>query len=131
RALDTGVGRERAPPAALPAALARRPGAGARELAPHGAALAPALVSAVRVTLLPGDGIGPEVIGAARRVLEATGVALEWEVHEVGAPAVERGEEPLPEVVLESIRRNRVALKGPVATAGMPFRSVNIALRRS
>jgi isocitrate dehydrogenase (NAD+) len=85
-----------------------------------------------RVTLIPGDGIGPEVTAAARRVLEATGVAFEWEIADAGASVMEKLGTPLPESVLESIRRNRVALKGPVTTpVGTGFRSVNVALRKS
>lgn len=84
-----------------------------------------------RVTLIPGDGIGPEVIEAACLVLEAAGAKLEWEVVEVGNAALRRGGEPLPAAVLESVRRNGVAFKGPVTTAPVPgFRSVNVALRR-
>jgi isocitrate dehydrogenase (NAD+) len=91
-----------------------------------------ALSASRRITLIPGDGIGPEVIAAARRVLDAAAAAVEWEVHDVGAPALERTGEVLPDAVLESIVANGVALKGPVSTpAGTGFRSVNIALRRS
>lgn len=84
------------------------------------------------VTLIPGDGIGQSVTDAACRVLDATGVDLEWDRHLVGAPALERGaESPLPESVLASIREHGLALKGPVATpSGSGFRSVNVALRR-
>jgi isocitrate dehydrogenase (NAD+) len=82
------------------------------------------------VTLIPGDGIGPEVSGATRRVLDATGVGLEWVVEEAGASAVASEGTPLPDRVLESIRRTRVALKGPITTpVGTGFRSVNVALR--
>ncbi len=84
-----------------------------------------------RVTLIPGDGIGPEVTEAARRVLEASGAELEWERHEVGMPAVERHGEALPDAVLSSVERNGVALKGPVSTPiGATFRSPNVGLRR-
>jgi len=84
------------------------------------------------ITLIPGDGVGPEVVAAARRVLEATGVPLRWEVVEAGQPAIERFGTPLPDSVLEAIRRTRVALKGPVTTpVGTGFRSVNVALRQS
>jgi isocitrate dehydrogenase (NAD+) len=87
---------------------------------------------AYRITLIPGDGIGPEVITAARRVLEATGVRFDWEVVEVGAEVMKKCGTPLPEMVLESIRRNRIALKGPVTTpVGSGFRSVNVALRKA
>jgi len=82
------------------------------------------------VTLIPGDGIGPEVSEATRRVLEATGVGLEWIVEEAGAAVLEREGTTLPGRVLESIRRSRVALKGPLTTpVGPGFRSVNVALR--
>jgi isocitrate dehydrogenase (NAD+) len=83
------------------------------------------------VTLIPGDGIGPEVADATRRVVDALGTGIEWEVHEAGQPAVERHGTPLPEHVLESIRSNRVALKGPVTTpVGTGFRSINVTLRQ-
>src|SRR5205085_7258202 len=83
------------------------------------------------VTLVPGDGIGPEVAEAARLVLEATGVPIEWDVQEAGAAVMEREGTPLPERVLDSIRRSRVALKGPITTpVGTGFRSVNVTLRR-
>ncbi len=84
-----------------------------------------------RVTLIPGDGIGPEIMGAARRVLEATGVPLEWDEQLGGVAALEQSGNPLPDATLESIRRSRVALKGPLTTpVGSGFRSVNVALRR-
>ena len=83
------------------------------------------------MTLVPGDGIGPEVADAARRVLEATGVAVEWDVQEAGAGVMDREGTPLPDRVLESIRRSRVALKGPITTpVGTGFRSVNVTLRQ-
>jgi len=83
------------------------------------------------VTLIPGDGVGPEVAEATRRVLEATGANFDWDVVTVGAAARETAGTPLPESVLNSIRRNRVALKGPVTTpVGSGFRSVNVALRK-
>ncbi len=84
------------------------------------------------VTLIPGDGIGPEVTEAMRRCVEATGVRIEWERCDAGAGVVDRYGTPLPQHVLESIRRNKVALKGPVTTpkAG-GFRSVNVALRQA
>ena len=83
------------------------------------------------VTLVPGDGIGPEVAEAARIVLEATGVDIEWDVQEAGATVMEREGTPLPDRVLMSIRRSRRALKGPVTTpVGGGFRSVNVALRQ-
>jgi isocitrate dehydrogenase (NAD+) len=83
-----------------------------------------------RVTLIPGDGTGPELTEATRRVLEATGVGLEWDVRQAGVDVMEEAGTPLPEETLESIRRNRVALKGPITTPiGTGFRSVNVALR--
>lgn len=85
-----------------------------------------------RVTLLPGDGIGPEVVEATRRVLEATGVSFDWVVHEVGEPAVAAHGTPLPDSVPEAVVANRVALKGPVTAPKVKgFRSVNIAMRKA
>jgi isocitrate dehydrogenase (NAD+) len=85
-----------------------------------------------RVTLIPGDGIGPELAEATRRVLEASGAALEWEVVEAGEAVMAQYGTPLPDHVLESIRRNRVALKGPITTpVGEGFRSVNVTLRQA
>jgi isocitrate dehydrogenase (NAD+) len=83
-----------------------------------------------RVTLIPGDGTGPELTEAARRVLEATGVALDWDVRQAGVDVMEDAGTPLPEETLASIRQNGVALKGPITTPiGTGFRSVNVALR--
>jgi isocitrate dehydrogenase (NAD+) len=83
------------------------------------------------VTLIPGDGIGPEVSEATRLVLEATGVEFEWDVQEAGAAVMEREGTPLPDRVLDSIRRTRTAIKGPITTpVGTGFRSVNVALRQ-
>jgi isocitrate dehydrogenase (NAD+) len=85
-----------------------------------------------RVTLIPGDGVGPELAEASTRVLEAAGVALEWERVEAGAAVIERHGTPLPDEVLDSIRATGVALKGPLTTpVGGGFRSVNVALRRA
>lgn len=85
-----------------------------------------------KITLLPGDGIGPEVVDAAITVLEATGVAFEWHRHErVGAAAMAEFGTPLPDHILDSIRENKVALKGPVTTPiGKGFKSVNVGLRQ-
>lgn len=85
-----------------------------------------------KVTLMPGDGIGPEVAEAARRCIEATGVKIEWEEMFAGQTALEKSGELLPENVLESVRRNKVALKGPIITPiGGGFRSVNVAIRQA
>jgi isocitrate dehydrogenase (NAD+) len=84
-----------------------------------------------KITLIPGDGIGPEVTGAAQRLLEKAGAEIEWEVVEAGAGALEKYGTPLPDAVIESIRRNKVALKGPITTpVGEGFTSVNVALRK-
>src|SRR6185295_2724343 len=84
-----------------------------------------------RVTLIPGDGVGPELSEATRRVLEGTGVSFDWDVQDAGADVMERYGTPLPEHVLESIRQNKVAIKGPITTpVGGGFRSVNVALRK-
>jgi isocitrate dehydrogenase (NAD+) len=83
-----------------------------------------------RVTLIPGDGTGPELTEATRRVLEATGVAFDWDVHEAGVDVMEAAGTPLPDETLASIRANKIALKGPITTPiGTGFRSVNVALR--
>jgi len=85
-----------------------------------------------RVTLIPGDGIGPELAEASRRVLDATGIGFDWEVVDAGEAVMERHGTPLPDEVLESIKRNRVALKGPITTpVGEGFRSVNVTLRQA
>jgi isocitrate dehydrogenase (NAD+) len=85
-----------------------------------------------RVTLIPGDGIGPELAEATRRVLDATGVAFEWETVDAGEAVIGQYGTPLPEHVLESIRQNKVALKGPITTpVGEGFRSVNVTLRQA
>jgi isocitrate dehydrogenase (NAD+) len=86
-----------------------------------------------RVTLIPGDGTGPEITEATRRVLEATGVEFDWDVQEAGADVMDQqGGNPLPEHVLASIRQNGVALKGPITTpVGTGFRSVNVTLRKT
>jgi len=82
------------------------------------------------VTLIPGDGTGPELTEATRRVLEATGVAFNWDVQEAGVDVMESAGTPLPEATLASVRRNGIALKGPITTPiGTGFRSVNVALR--
>jgi isocitrate dehydrogenase (NAD+) len=86
---------------------------------------------AYTVTFIPGDGTGPELAEAVCRVLDATGVGFDWEWQEAGADVYEKEGTPLPDRVLESIRRNRVAIKAPVTTpVGSGFRSVNVALRK-
>ncbi len=83
------------------------------------------------VTLIPGDGIGPELADAARTVLEATGIEFEWDVQEAGEATIATEGTPLPDRVIESIRRNGVGLKGPITTpVGSGFRSVNVSLRK-
>jgi isocitrate dehydrogenase (NAD+) len=84
------------------------------------------------ITLIPGDGIGPEVTGAVLRMLQAAGTSIEWDRHDAGIVAFERSGSPLPASLLDSIARNKVALKGPVTTpiAG-GFPSVNVGLRKS
>jgi isocitrate dehydrogenase (NAD+) len=85
-----------------------------------------------RVTLIPGDGVGPELAEATRRVLDASGVSFDWEVQDAGEHVMPEYGTPLPEHVVESIRRNRVAIKAPITTpVGEGFRSVNVALRQT
>jgi isocitrate dehydrogenase (NAD+) len=84
------------------------------------------------ITLIPGDGIGPEVSSAVVRIIEATGVDIKWETHYAGAQALEKFGSTLPEDLLESIKRNKVALKGPITTpVGKGFTSVNVGLRKA
>jgi isocitrate dehydrogenase (NAD+) len=83
-----------------------------------------------KVTLIPGDGIGPEIISATVDIIKATGADIEWETHDAGIAAIEKYGEPLPDHVVESLRRNKVGLKGPVTTpVGKGFRSVNVGMR--
>jgi isocitrate dehydrogenase (NAD+) len=85
-----------------------------------------------KVTLIPGDGIGPEITEATKRALEATGVEFDWDIEIIGQKAQDKSGTPLPSEVLESIKKNKVALKGPVTTPiGTGFRSVNVALRQN
>jgi isocitrate dehydrogenase (NAD+) len=85
-----------------------------------------------KITLIPGDGVGPEVVEATKKVLKATGIEFQWDVKLIGEDAYRQFGSYLPEDVLESIKRNNVALKGPVTTPiGKGFRSVNVALRKS
>ncbi|HUZ34923.1 MAG TPA: isocitrate/isopropylmalate family dehydrogenase, partial [Streptosporangiaceae bacterium] len=84
------------------------------------------------VTLIPGDGVGPEICDATVRVLEATGVEFDWDVHQAGEASIAEFGTPLPDHVLESIRKTKVALKGPITTPiGSGFRSVNVAIRQA
>lgn len=84
------------------------------------------------ITLIPGDGIGPEIVAATVRIIESAGVKVEWETHILGAQAFEREGTALPNTAIESIRRNKVALKGPLTTPiGKGFTSVNVGLRKA
>lgn len=84
-----------------------------------------------KITLIPGDGIGPEIAEAMTRCVEATGVRIEWEMMNAGSDVIEKEKTPLPKKVLDSIKRNRVAIKGPIITpVGTGFRSVNVELRQ-
>lgn len=85
-----------------------------------------------KITLIPGDGIGPEVTSAAKKIIDASGVNIEWDVVEAGATVIEEYGTPLPDYVLDSIKKNKIALKGPVTTpVGKGFRSVNVTLRQN
>lgn len=85
-----------------------------------------------RITLIPGDGIGPEVASAVVRIVEASGLEIEWETHYAGAEALEKFGTTLPDELLESIKRNKVGLKGPITTpVGKGFKSVNVGLRKA
>lgn len=84
------------------------------------------------VTLIPGDGVGPEIAEATRRVIEATGVSIKWEIQDAGEEVYQKEGSPLPQRVIDSIRKNKVAIKGPVTTpVGTGFRSVNVTLRQT
>ncbi len=84
-----------------------------------------------RITLIPGDGIGPEITEVTKRCIEATGIKIEWEQCEAGIPAIEKFNNPLPADTIESINRNKVCLKGPITTpVGTGYRSINVALRQ-
>ena len=84
------------------------------------------------ITLIPGDGIGPEISEATRRVIDATGVSIDWDVMEAGEAAIRSGGNPLPQEVIDSVKRNKVAIKGPITTpVGKGFRSVNVGLRKA
>jgi isocitrate dehydrogenase (NAD+) len=83
------------------------------------------------ITLIPGDGIGPDISRSAMLIVEAAGVKVNWEIVEAGLPAIEKYKDPLPNEVIESIQRNQIALKGPCTTPiGSGFRSINVALRQ-
>lgn len=85
-----------------------------------------------RLTLIPGDGIGPEITAAVTEIIKAAGVEIDWDVQTAGADVAEKEGVPLPERVIESIKKNKVALKAPVTTPiGKGFRSVNVALRKA
>jgi isocitrate dehydrogenase (NAD+) len=85
-----------------------------------------------RITLIPGDGIGPEVASAVVRIIEASGVDVEWETHVAGQQALDKFGDTLPKELLESIKRNKVGLKGPITTpVGKGFTSVNVGLRKA
>ena len=86
---------------------------------------------AYRITLIPGDGIGPEIAEVTKRVIEATGIPIEWDIQSAGIDVMEKEGTPLPERVLESIRKSDAAIKAPITTPiGTGFRSVNVALRK-
>ncbi|MBO4548584.1 MAG: isocitrate/isopropylmalate dehydrogenase family protein [Abditibacteriota bacterium] len=88
-------------------------------------------MSKYKITLIPGDGTGPEISEATRRVIEATGVDIEWDVQEAGIDIMDTAGTPLPPAVLDSLRANKVGIKGPITTPiGKGFRSVNVALRK-
>ena len=85
-----------------------------------------------RITLIPGDGIGPEVASAVVRIIEASGVEIEWEEHIAGQQALDKFDKTLPDELLDSIKRNKVGLKGPITTpVGKGFTSVNVGLRKA
>lgn len=85
-----------------------------------------------KVTLIPGDGVGPEITEATKLVLEATGVRFDWDIQFAGTEVFEKTGNPLPEGIIESLRKNKVGLKGPITTpVGTGFRSVNVTLRRT
>ena len=85
-----------------------------------------------KITLIPGDGTGPEIVEAARRCIDATGVGIKWDVAEAGTEVLERLGTPLPDATVESIKRNGIALKGPITTpVGTGYRSINVHLRQA
>lgn len=85
-----------------------------------------------RITLIPGDGIGPEVIEATKMILDNSGIEIHWDIVEAGENVIDKYNTPLPDHVIDSIRANKIALKGPITTpVGKGFRSVNVSLRQS
>ena len=94
--------------------------------------LLPTVFMAHRITLIPGDGIGPEITAAVTRIIKASGVQIEWEEHLAGQPAFDKYGQTLPDELLESIKQNKVGLKGPITTpVGKGFTSVNVGLRKA
>src|SRR4051812_49182100 len=88
-------------------------------------------MTSYKVTLIPGDGVGPELAAVAKDVIDATGVQIDWDIQSAGIDVLEKEGTPLPERVLESIRKNKIAIKSPITTpVGTGFRSVNVALRK-
>src|SRR5436190_15627176 len=86
---------------------------------------------AYRITLIPGDGIGPEIAETAKACIDATGVKIEWDIQEAGIDVMAKEGTPLPQRVIDSIRKNKIAIKSPITTpVGVGFRSVNVALRK-
>jgi isocitrate dehydrogenase (NAD+) len=84
-----------------------------------------------RITFIPGDGIGPEIMEVMRKIVDATGVDIEWDVQICGEEAIEKYGTPLPNEAIESIKRNKVAIKGPLTTpVGMGYRSINVEIRK-
>jgi isocitrate dehydrogenase (NAD+) len=88
-------------------------------------------ITLYKVTLIPGDGIGPSISESTQRIIASTGVQVSWDVQEAGITAIEKYKDPLPQQVIDSIAKNKVALKGPLTTPiGTGFRSINVALRK-
>src|SRR3989338_3404066 len=84
-----------------------------------------------KITLIEGDGTGPEIAEAMKRCVEATGVKIDWDIQEAGSDAIAKYGTPLPDKAIESIKKNKVAIKGPITTPiGSGFRSVNVAIRK-
>ncbi len=110
----------------------RQSGNGAASQSDQNGAKGQVLQTAPRVTLIPGDGVGPEVTGAAVRVLEAAGLLINWDVQQAGAGALKTLGTPIPDSLLNSLRRTRIALKGPLETqVGQGYRSINVYLRKT